>query len=102
MVDKNTLGWWLSERQVSNGGLNGRPEKLEDVGFEQSELRQNPISSLTVFCVGLNGFPRSVTPGGPLLLWSSSAKLNGLTDQNLPHSSCPVKLSSSDSPSYFF
>ncbi len=25
------LGWWLCERQVANGGLNGRPEKKADV-----------------------------------------------------------------------
>jgi len=31
VVDVDTLGWWLSERQLPNGGLNGRPEKLEDV-----------------------------------------------------------------------
>jgi len=30
-VDQHTLGWWLAERQLPNGGLNGRPEKLEDV-----------------------------------------------------------------------
>ena len=30
-VDDQMLGWWLSERQLPNGGLNGRPEKLEDV-----------------------------------------------------------------------
>ena len=30
-VDAETLGWWLAERQLPNGGLNGRPEKLEDV-----------------------------------------------------------------------
>lgn len=30
-VDTETLAWWLSERQLPNGGLNGRPEKLEDV-----------------------------------------------------------------------
>lgn len=30
-VDHETLAWWLSERQLPNGGLNGRPEKLEDV-----------------------------------------------------------------------
>jgi geranylgeranyl transferase type-2 subunit beta len=29
-VDKEKLGAWLSERQVEKGGLNGRPEKLED------------------------------------------------------------------------
>ena len=32
-IDQPTLCWWLSERQLSNGGLNGRPEKLEDVSF---------------------------------------------------------------------
>ena len=31
-VDKDLLGWWLCERQVKSGGLNGRPEKLPDVG----------------------------------------------------------------------
>ncbi|KAG5652548.1 hypothetical protein H0H81_004609 [Sphagnurus paluster] len=32
-VDVQTLGWWLCERQLPNGGLNGRPEKLEDVCY---------------------------------------------------------------------
>ncbi|KAF8745175.1 Terpenoid cyclases Protein prenyltransferase, partial [Rhizoctonia solani] len=32
-VDQSTLGWWLAERQLPNGGLNGRPEKLEDVCY---------------------------------------------------------------------
>jgi geranylgeranyl transferase type-2 subunit beta len=31
IVDRDQLGGWLSERQLPNGGLNGRPEKLEDV-----------------------------------------------------------------------
>lgn len=30
-VDKDALGWWLAERQLPCGGLNGRPEKKEDV-----------------------------------------------------------------------
>lgn len=30
-IDHETLAWWLAERQLPNGGLNGRPEKLEDV-----------------------------------------------------------------------
>ena len=29
-VDADRLGAWLCERQVEVGGLNGRPEKLED------------------------------------------------------------------------
>ncbi|TXT13441.1 hypothetical protein VHUM_00808 [Vanrija humicola] len=32
-VDSDLLGWWLAERQLANGGLNGRPEKLEDVCY---------------------------------------------------------------------
>ena len=33
LVDQDRLGAWLSERQLDNGGLNGRPEKLEDVCY---------------------------------------------------------------------
>ena len=36
LVDSDTLCWWLCERQLPNGGLNGRPEKLEDVSFRKS------------------------------------------------------------------
>lgn len=32
-VETEPLAWWLSERQLPNGGLNGRPEKLEDVCY---------------------------------------------------------------------
>ncbi|KAK5001944.1 hypothetical protein LTR28_012038, partial [Elasticomyces elasticus] len=33
LVDIDRVGAWLSERQLPNGGLNGRPEKLEDVCY---------------------------------------------------------------------
>lgn len=33
IVDRTRLAAWLSERQLANGGLNGRPEKLEDVCY---------------------------------------------------------------------
>ncbi|KAK4939370.1 Rab geranylgeranyltransferase [Elasticomyces elasticus] len=33
LVDVERLAAWLSERQRPNGGLNGRPEKLEDVCY---------------------------------------------------------------------
>ena len=33
LVDRDRLGGWLSDRQLNNGGLNGRPEKLEDVCY---------------------------------------------------------------------
>ncbi|KAJ3219048.1 Geranylgeranyl transferase type-2 subunit beta 1 [Clydaea vesicula] len=32
-IDCDKLGWWLSERQLPIGGLNGRPEKLQDVCY---------------------------------------------------------------------
>ena len=33
LMDKDRTATWLSERQLENGGLNGRPEKLEDVCY---------------------------------------------------------------------
>ena len=36
-VDTDMLAWWLAERQLPNGGLNGRPEKLEDVRIFSSQ-----------------------------------------------------------------
>ncbi|KAK0731804.1 terpenoid cyclases/protein prenyltransferase alpha-alpha toroid [Lasiosphaeris hirsuta] len=33
LVDADRLGKWLSERQIAGGGLNGRPEKKEDVCY---------------------------------------------------------------------
>ncbi|KAK0746083.1 terpenoid cyclases/protein prenyltransferase alpha-alpha toroid [Schizothecium vesticola] len=33
LIDKARLGAWLSERQITGGGLNGRPEKKEDVCY---------------------------------------------------------------------
>lgn len=33
LVDSDYLGWWLSERQLPSGGLNGRPEKLPDLCY---------------------------------------------------------------------
>lgn len=33
LIDVHSTGWWLSLRQLRNGGLNGRPEKLEDVCY---------------------------------------------------------------------
>lgn len=32
-VDTEALVWWLAERQLKCGGLNGRPEKKEDVCY---------------------------------------------------------------------
>lgn len=32
-IDTEKLCWWLCERQLPSGGLNGRPEKLPDVCY---------------------------------------------------------------------
>eukprot|EP00211_Chloroparvula_japonica_P017755 CAMPEP_0119139448 /NCGR_PEP_ID=MMETSP1310-20130426/27517_1 /TAXON_ID=464262 /ORGANISM="Genus nov. species nov., Strain RCC2339" /LENGTH=293 /DNA_ID=CAMNT_0007130739 /DNA_START=104 /DNA_END=981 /DNA_ORIENTATION=+ len=32
-IDVDLLGWWLAERQLPSGGLNGRPQKLPDVCY---------------------------------------------------------------------
>jgi hypothetical protein len=47
-VDHPTLCWWLAERQLPNGGLNGRPEKLED-----ARLLLLPSFLLLIFIIGL-------------------------------------------------
>ena len=33
LINVDLLGWWLCERQLPSGGLNGRPEKLPDVCY---------------------------------------------------------------------
>lgn len=33
LINPDLLGWWLCERQLPSGGLNGRPEKLPDVCY---------------------------------------------------------------------
>lgn len=33
LADSEALGWWLCERQLPSGGLNGRPDKLPDVCY---------------------------------------------------------------------
>lgn len=32
-ADRDLVSWWLAERQTRGGGLNGRPEKLQDVCY---------------------------------------------------------------------
>ena len=44
-IDYDTLGWWLAERQLPNGGLNGRPEKLEDVSFRYDQVCPHTLYS---------------------------------------------------------
>jgi len=52
-VDAETLAWWLAERQLPNGGLNGRPEKLEDVCYSFWVLSSLSILSRISWIDGL-------------------------------------------------
>ena len=46
IADSDTLCWWLCERQLPNGGLNGRPEKLEDVSLRNRLSFPNPLNRI--------------------------------------------------------
>ncbi|THH06571.1 hypothetical protein EW145_g3993 [Phellinidium pouzarii] len=48
VVDADTLAWWLAERQLPNGGLNGRPEKLED-DSDAGGIADRPDNTADVF-----------------------------------------------------
>lgn len=75
-LDADTLGWWLAERQVPNGGLNGRPEKLEDVRLGSHHLTMYLADSLLVLV------SRYATASGSCLLSQSSTKSHGSTPTN--------------------
>ncbi|CAN1232327.1 Geranylgeranyl transferase type-2 subunit beta 1 [Linum perenne] len=47
-IDKDLLGWWLCERQVKSGGLNGRPEKLPD-DTEKGGISDRPDDAVDIF-----------------------------------------------------
>ena len=49
IIDSHALAWWLSERQLPNGGLNGRPEKLEDVSGWFRDLMRVKTKTCIVF-----------------------------------------------------
>ncbi|KAK7822549.1 geranylgeranyl transferase type-2 subunit beta 2 [Quercus suber] len=48
LIDKDLLGWWLCERQVNSGGLNGRPEKLTD-DMENGGISDRPDDAVDVY-----------------------------------------------------
>ena len=50
LVDRDLTGAWLSERQLPNGGLNGRPEKLEDVSHVPPIHRHISVLPLIYRC----------------------------------------------------
>ncbi|EFE42043.1 Rab geranylgeranyltransferase, beta subunit [Trichophyton verrucosum HKI 0517] len=64
LVDTDRLGGWLSERQLENGGLNGRPEKKED-DPEHGGIADRPEDMVDVFhtVFGLTGLSLLKYPG---------------------------------------
>ena len=68
IVDEPMLAWWLAERQLPNGGLNGRPEKLEDVSARH-------LSGVT----STDQISRFATAFGSYLRCLSCENLPGLT-----------------------
>jgi hypothetical protein len=75
IVDRDALCWWLSERQLPEGGLNGRPQKLQDV---------RPVFSYFWIYIALTpaGVNRSVTAGGRWRRSRSWARQIGSTGRN--------------------
>jgi hypothetical protein len=72
LVDKEALSWWLAERQLPCGGLNGRPEKKEDVGvtfFFKLKVTDRQVKGGFTHPKSLL---RSATRGGCSRLWPCS------------------------------
>ena len=63
VLDPDLLGWWLCERQLPSGGLNGRPEKLPGKYEKQNSAFGFRLSALCkVIC---NTSPLISTIAGP-------------------------------------
>jgi prenyltransferase beta subunit len=75
-IDKETLAWWLCERQLPNGGLNGRPEKKEDV----NHLFIYPFIHIYIYIIkySLLLLGRYVIHGGYFLHYACLANYIGL------------------------
>ena len=91
LADKEKLGRWLSERQTPSGGLNGRPEKDEDVCYSWWVLASLVIierdhwidrESLVGFimkCQDTEGGGLSDRPGNMVDVWHTCFGLAGLS-----------------------
>ncbi|KAK3383328.1 terpenoid cyclases/protein prenyltransferase alpha-alpha toroid [Lasiosphaeria ovina] len=91
LVDVERLGRWLSERQVAGGGLNGRPEKKEDVCYSWWVLSSLEMigkthwidrDQLIAFILGCQDNERggiSDRPGDTVDVWHTVFGLAGLS-----------------------
>jgi geranylgeranyl transferase type-2 subunit beta len=79
LINRDRLGAWLSERQLPNGGLNGRPEKLEDVCYGWWVLSSLAMIGSSFFDVRWAFY--SCAPDRKLRTPSQDSELGGLSDR---------------------
>ena len=91
MVNVDKLGKWLSERQIAGGGLNGRPEKKEDVCYSWWVLASLEMISRThwidgeklvsfiLSCQDLENGGISDRPGDMVDVWHTCFGIAGLS-----------------------
>ena len=91
LVEKDKLGRWLSERQLPGGGLNGRPEKKEDVCYSWWVLSslsmidrthwidRDALIAFILRCQDLENGGISDRPGDMVDVWHTCFGLTGLS-----------------------
>lgn len=91
LIDADKLGGWLSERQVACGGLNGRPEKKEDVCYNWWVLSslemigrthwvdREKLIKFTLSCQDSERGGLSDRPGDMVDIWHTFFGLTGLS-----------------------
>jgi len=91
LIDVDRLGRWLSERQLTGGGLNGRPEKKEDVCYSWWVLSSLEMigrihwidrDSLITFILNCQDTERgglSDRPGNMVDVWHTVFSITGLS-----------------------
>jgi geranylgeranyl transferase type-2 subunit beta len=72
-ADRDLFAWWLAERQTPSGGLNGRPEKLQDVCY----------SWWCLSCLAILGRLHWIDQGAlaRFILWCQDEEDGGIADR---------------------
>lgn len=96
LVNTEKLGRWLSERQIAGGGLNGRPEKKEDVCYSWWVLSSLEIIGKTHWidreklinfilrCQDVENGGISDRPGDMVDVWHTCFGITGLSLLHYP------------------
>lgn len=91
LIDKARLGAWLSERQIAGGGLNGRPEKKEDVCYswwvlsslemigKTDWIDKDSLIAFILRCQDTEGGGISDRPGDMVDVWHTLFGITGLS-----------------------